>query len=710
MWLLHTLLLMSLTFLIKDSSQNDLSEQLNTDISDLLNTIKSTMGEFEHRLEDLANHQLAQDLYTGEKIRNNGQSGIKLSRTYRGGIRPYDIPHHTGHRIAGFHNHANFKTVVGLGELVAVLNGVEFKTRHNDYNIVQPSTTRSDLLATEPIPPPPVPQEVLDQSSVEKEIIEMREWFKAWRDQDHSVRDYREHFKPLLCYLEGAWFYPDHIPVDMIHSDRHHIESTTFVHLLKKFKHTSDGGRKEPFENLAFLPRSVNRVVNGTPEFAQWNYRVLCVPLKDDLPLSKFRVVDDLAPRMAIRQSFEDYSASLRARYQLMPYDKDNDREGPAGYGLMDKLMAQVPGLDNYGGKLTDDSFGETAFEMSTEDGVPKPINSAYYNRWLMTETKGAAGLGYRHRGFTDDNLFVAHTTQSGVVPTYHEACTGKGRQKTCEWQEQRFTYAIPLEVVYMTPLSEWNPYDIEYKGDKEDPRWEFVRKGGRDGRTTLPRAYNGTNHVTFFQTPSEFFSGSETSTDPADTTGRGTTAVLDRNGEIKMMRDSGYRIQFPEIAGVGVLRQRYPIMSIHGEGGSVWKELEALKDIVLDFTDNQAMFRQVPMLDTTDIPNPTTTLTPTPNPSTSPNPTSNPNDLILRLEAGTADHSHLVVVNSAQLLSLRNGTTVDTTTQETDSHSHTLTIRLREGQNDVYLASIIRPPHGHPNKMAIVQDPQNTD
>ena len=90
MWLLHTLLLMSLTFLIRDSSQNDLSEQLNTDISDLLNTIKSTMGEFEHRLEDLANHQLAQDLYTGEMVRNDGQSGIKLSRTYRGGIHIFN--------------------------------------------------------------------------------------------------------------------------------------------------------------------------------------------------------------------------------------------------------------------------------------------------------------------------------------------------------------------------------------------------------------------------------------------------------------------------------------------------------------------------------------------------------------------------------------------------------------------------------------------
>ena len=45
----------------------------------------------------------------------------------------------------------------------------------------------------------------------------------------------------------------------------------------------------------------------------------------------------------------------------------------------------------------------------------------------------------------------------------------------------------------------------------------------------------------------------------------------------------SGVRIFLPNIPGVGILRTRYPIMPVHGEGGSVWKELNALKEIVMN-------------------------------------------------------------------------------------------------------------------------------
>ena len=45
----------------------------------------------------------------------------------------------------------------------------------------------------------------------------------------------------------------------------------------------------------------------------------------------------------------------------------------------------------------------------------------------------------------------------------------------------------------------------------------------------------------------------------------------------------SGVRIFLPNIPGVGVLRTRYPIMPVHGEGGSVWKELNAIKEILMD-------------------------------------------------------------------------------------------------------------------------------
>ena len=45
----------------------------------------------------------------------------------------------------------------------------------------------------------------------------------------------------------------------------------------------------------------------------------------------------------------------------------------------------------------------------------------------------------------------------------------------------------------------------------------------------------------------------------------------------------SGVRIFLPNIPGIGVLRTRYPIMPVHGEGSSVWKELNAIKEIVMN-------------------------------------------------------------------------------------------------------------------------------
>ena len=41
----------------------------------------------------------------------------------------------------------------------------------------------------------------------------------------------------------------------------------------------------------------------------------------------------------------------------------------------------------------------------------------------------------------------------------------GNGGSRQCTTVDQKWTYAIPLEIIYMTPLSSWNPYNLEYKG-----------------------------------------------------------------------------------------------------------------------------------------------------------------------------------------------------------------------------------------------------
>ena len=90
-----------------------------------------------------------------------------------------------------------------MGEFVGVLNGIEFRTRHNDYRLYRPSTTSGDFHKQENVPFPEVPPEVLEKKTIGEQIIEMREWFKAWQTGDDSVRNYKKYFKPVMTYAEG---------------------------------------------------------------------------------------------------------------------------------------------------------------------------------------------------------------------------------------------------------------------------------------------------------------------------------------------------------------------------------------------------------------------------------------------------------------------------------------------------------------------------
>ena len=54
-----------------------------------------------------------------------------------------------------------------MGELNPVMNGVEFRTRHNDYKLRMPHTSKGDYHAYENIPFPDVPPSVKSKRAVE---------------------------------------------------------------------------------------------------------------------------------------------------------------------------------------------------------------------------------------------------------------------------------------------------------------------------------------------------------------------------------------------------------------------------------------------------------------------------------------------------------------------------------------------------------------
>lgn len=89
-----------------------------------------------------------------------GASGVKQIRHGSEGTRPYHSNTFTGGSVMSIHEHSNNIRTVGMGEFIGVLNGVEFRTRHNDYRLNMPSKTSTRDKAIEPIPFPPVPEEV----------------------------------------------------------------------------------------------------------------------------------------------------------------------------------------------------------------------------------------------------------------------------------------------------------------------------------------------------------------------------------------------------------------------------------------------------------------------------------------------------------------------------------------------------------------------
>ena len=139
---------------------------------------------------------------------------------------------------------------------------------------------------------------------------------------------------------------------------------------------TSYTGSKSILENLPFLPTTIMRFVNESiPVLAQWNYRINCHPLQQDVPLSKFKLVDDVANRMRYKRSFKQYLHSRAARFSL----DDGGADRPMKITFLDDLMEEIPGKDNYVANLTDIGFNAEGASLDYKTGKMK--NVGFYHR-----------------------------------------------------------------------------------------------------------------------------------------------------------------------------------------------------------------------------------------------------------------------------------------------------------------------------------------
>ncbi len=553
----------------------------------VVESLQNDVAEIREILKTLAlqikNHQVDDE----NSLRTAGQSGLKNIRSVLAGRRPFQEESFTGRTsIAHIHNHANNIRTVGLGELAVVMNGIEFQTRHNDFRLNMKSTTTTGF-AAEPveIPFPDVPQAVLDQPTVEAQVTEMREWFRAFYEQKTSIRDYKDYFPAVICYLEGAYFYSNLTDiVEGFHSDRHHLEARSWRELRDQADFCSKTGHKNEAENVATMRNIIVGVdEDGKPIQAQWNYRILCHPISYNVPTNRFVLVDDLRARAkrtwSVYRTLAGIATTRAARYKLKLFN--NATDDPADLreeSTTDKFMRQVYGYNNFGGKTDDvyDSVKSFAYDGSST------LNAYKYHSKYRSDKKGANGLDIIGKGHNDPHLYFAMTNDESVVEQEMTTCNKLGNN--CQTWKQRWSYAIPLEITYLTPLQSWNPYNLTYHGEAGTTEGDIavapINGTKRDGSSAFP--LNGTNSKNYYRTPQQFFTGIPTG-DDADTSSN-SVHVLDANGIVRQVWPSGIHIHLPSIDTIdGIIRTRYPIFPIHSEGSDVWKEVDALKAVVLD-------------------------------------------------------------------------------------------------------------------------------
>jgi hypothetical protein len=206
---------------------------------------------------------------------------------------------------------------------------------------------------------------------------------------------------------------------------------------------------------------------------------------------------------------------------------------------------------------------------------------------------------------------------------------------------EEKWTWAIPIELIYLTPLGSWNPYGLSMASGND-----YADANGRDGGFTAATAFNGSNSRVFYRTPEEFF-GNASNGDSADTT-QNVVGVLDPQGNVRRCRASGIWVFFPPIPGVGdQVRQRFPIAPVHHKKNPGIQQLFALKHAILNVPN---------VLNGSFV-----------------NLATSPASLITSAGTDVSRHIHDLLIPGALVDALANAQSVTVDTDLANGHTHTI-------------------------------------
>ncbi len=142
------------------------------------------------------------------------------------------------------------------------------------------------------------------------------------------------------------------------------------------------------------------------PIISNWEYRILCSPLKNDISTKRFEISNDLHIQLlGAPKTRKELYYSRRARFELNKWIDKSDpeningldywwNEGRKTWNYLDYLMEQIPGKDNYLANLTDG----TAQTIHFNDN--EYINSGYYSRYYGLSDNDAMGSTKHRRSY----------------------------------------------------------------------------------------------------------------------------------------------------------------------------------------------------------------------------------------------------------------------------------------------------------------------
>ena len=210
-------------------------------------------------------------------------------------------------------------------------------------------------------------------------------------------------------------------------------------------------------------------------------------------------------------------------------------------YADIDLAMQQCWGIEGEGSVLEESYLqpnGSTQYLNSiydpTNTAENASLNAAKYSRSAQTADSNASGRSKVYRGFSAPMTFFAKTT--------HEEVLGG------------FSYGIPLQIHFRSPIESWNPAGVPYNSVNDA---HTTAPGGGTQSNPYQNAF-GKGGFNF--TPKEIWGSSNIATDPAD-----TPRVLwmrGADGNAYECTSSGIWTQNP-----GGVRQSLPIYKTAFEG-----------------------------------------------------------------------------------------------------------------------------------------------